>query len=65
MDFEIPEEYVDDVANFQSSHECPIRGKYQGAIGGQYTYSFTDTSIGTIIRISCACGKELVLTDHL
>lgn len=33
------------------------------AIGGQYTYSFTPTSLGVVIRVKCACGIERTLTD--
>lgn len=36
---------------------------YFGAIGGDLTYSFTPTSIGTIIKVE-SCGHELDLTDY-
>ena len=29
-----------------------------GAIGGQYSYTFTPTSIGTIGTITCSCGES-------
>lgn len=41
--------------------KCPI--KYAGAIGGQYTWCFTDTSIGDIAVLKCACGGKVDLTD--
>lgn len=31
---------------------------YTGAIGGQFTYSFTPNSLGTIVQVHCYCGKE-------
>jgi hypothetical protein len=36
----------------------------QGAIGGRLTYCFTPTNLGTIIKIKCACGEELDLTNY-
>lgn len=36
-----------------------------GAIGGALTYSFTPTSIGTIITVECACGFKLDCTGML
>ena len=43
------------------NHDCKIE---QGAIGGQCTYSFTPTNIGTIAKVKCACGQELDITDY-
>jgi hypothetical protein len=40
--------------------DCPVDNV--GAIGGRFTYSFTPTGLGDIIRIKCACGEELDLT---
>ncbi len=34
-----------------------------GAIGGRLTYCFTDTSLGQIAIVKCACGAEINLTD--
>lgn len=41
--------------------KCPI--KYAGAIGGKYTWCFTDTSLGVISSLKCHCGERIVLTD--
>ena len=38
------------------------RGKYVGAIGGQFTFSFTATSLGNIVTVSDG-KEELKLTD--
>jgi hypothetical protein len=35
----------------------------QGAIGGRLTFYFTPTSLGTITKVKCACGEEIVLTN--
>ena len=36
-----------------------------GAIGGRFTYSFSPTSIGTVVKVSdCITGKELDVTDY-
>jgi len=34
------------------------------AIGGAFTYSFTDTSIGTVIKVKYWDGQEIDLTDY-
>lgn len=35
-----------------------------GAIGGTTTYSFTPTSLGVVVKVRCACGVEIDLTDY-
>lgn len=35
-----------------------------GSIGGRITYSFTPTSLGTVERVTCACGAELDVTEY-
>lgn len=42
---------------------CPKKGKC-GAIGGRMTYSFSPTTLGTTIEISCACGEKVNVTDY-
>ncbi len=38
---------------------------YTGAIGGRYTYSFTPTSIGLVVKVKDAItGEEIDLTDY-
>lgn len=38
---------------------------YGGAIGGGVTYSFTPTSLGLVIKVSCSGVKEqLDITDY-
>jgi len=48
-------------------HECVYTRKeapVTGASGGTYTYSFTPTTLGTVIHLSCACGKKEDVTDY-
>lgn len=33
--------------------------QYAGAIGGTFTYHFTPTSIGTVMKIECGWCKEV------
>ncbi len=37
---------------------------YVGAIGGHETFCFTPTGIGLVIKVQCACGEEVDLTDY-
>ena len=30
--------------------------RYAGAIGGAYTWSFTQTSLGAVAKVQCSCG---------
>lgn len=43
----------------------PDKNAYDGAIGGRLTYSFTPTSIGTIVKVKDnMSGSEIDLTDY-
>jgi len=35
-----------------------------GAIGGKYTFSFTQTSLGCIHVLNCVCGEEANFTEY-
>ena len=37
---------------------------YVGAIGGRFGYRFIPTSLGTIVKVQCACGEERDVTDY-
>lgn len=51
---------------FCEKHNELHKGKYQGAIGGALTFTFTDTSIGQIQNVECYCGdKECINGDEL
>ncbi|OGY62855.1 MAG: hypothetical protein A2745_01335 [Candidatus Harrisonbacteria bacterium RIFCSPHIGHO2_01_FULL_44_13] len=62
--FVIRIEEVKKLSEWKETHRCRYRGKTGGAIGGKITYCFTPTTIGTIIRVECACGKDIDLTDY-
>lgn len=38
--------------------------RYSGAIGGAYTWSFTGTSLGQVVTVTCSCGEELDVSDY-
>lgn len=50
-----------DSKKFMRDHNCKIEG--YGTIGDKETYSFTPTSLGTIVGIKCGCGATKTLTD--
>ena len=35
-----------------------------GAIGGKYTYSFTQTGLGCIHILKCVCGEKANFTEY-
>jgi hypothetical protein len=53
-------EFVHQIARDTLDREIP----YSGAIGGELTYSFTPTSLGTIIKVKHSSGAELDLTFY-
>ncbi len=49
---------------FMSEHRAK-HGRYEGAIGGRFTFSFTPTSIGTVQEVLCgSCDDKLDVTDY-
>jgi hypothetical protein len=49
------------------AHQCKYTRKENpvtGASGGATSYQFTPTSLGTILKVKCECGKEDDLTDY-
>lgn len=65
IEFSIEHDKLERVHKWVAEHPCKLRGKYQGAIGGAITYSFTDTTIGQIQTVKCACGGEHFISDDL
>ncbi len=65
MVFHIEESYVPGVRKWQKEHPCKTRGQYHGAIGGVFTFSFTNTSIGQVQKLKCGCGQSLLISDDL
>ena len=61
MIFKLTEEQAMKAAQWMAEKKV----KDQGAIGGQFTFEFTNTSIGQIQRVSDCVSKEtLDLTDY-
>lgn len=58
--FPIAKEEHDKIREWQQEHvkEKHEGNSYAGAIGGNYTYEFIPTSIGTIGTVKCSCGEE-------
>jgi hypothetical protein len=48
-------------------HQCQYTIKdnpVTGAIGGVISYKFTQTTVGTVVKAICSCGKEQDITDY-
>ena len=57
------------MAEHDKKHITPVseggRGyRYDGAIGGGYTWHFTGTSLGQVAALECACGARLDVSDY-
>lgn len=63
--FEINNKEYEAIEQWKREHEKEKHnGKLKrGAIGGNYTYEFTPTSIGVIGSIKCTCGAEFVFKE--
>lgn len=49
---------------FQKKHD-KRHGKTQATVGGRYTWSFTLTGIGTVVKVTCSdCGKTKDVSDY-
>jgi hypothetical protein len=64
--FPISEEEQEKIKEWQKEHDKEVHGVTDikgrltkaGAIGGDYTYEFIPTSIGTFGSIKCTCGAK-------
>jgi hypothetical protein len=36
----------------------------QGAIGGNWTFSFAPTNLGQVFKVHCSCGQYVDLSDY-
>ena len=67
MIFQLDKDEITRLNEWYAEHKKTCRyGKpeNQGAIGGALTFSFTQTSIGCVTEVRCACGAEEDLTDY-
>lgn len=46
--------------HWDKEHDCP---KYDGAIGGRFSYHFIPTSIGVVGEVRCSCGKKFCFQE--
>lgn len=61
MKFEIDKETLEQINTWKNS----LPESSTGAIGGRFTYSFTETSVGTIIKVKDnSSGIERDFTDY-
>lgn len=61
--FILTAEQTQEALVFERYHECKIR-QHHGAIGGAITVQFTNTGIGQVQQVVCACGEKVDLTDY-
>jgi len=63
MEFKLTTKEVSLFKSWLEEHDkiCPIQ--YSGAIGERMTFCFSPTSLGTLSKVSCACGEQVLLTN--
>ena len=63
--FAITEEEHKVISEWMENHikEKHNGNNYAGAIGGNFTYKFVPTSIGTIGEIHCSCGEKFCFAE--
>lgn len=59
-DFQLSQEQYDKYVAWREAKPSEI---YVGAIGGGYSFVFIPTGLGIMVRVTCADGTELDLTD--
>ena len=65
--FSLGKEESDELDNWLREHNKTCRYSErgsQGAIGGRLTYNFCPNSLGLVVKVECACGEEVDLTDY-
>lgn len=60
----LDKEQLKNFNNWNKERKEVCKLTYTGAIGGRLTYSFTPTGLGTVVKVKCACGEEIDLTDY-
>lgn len=61
MKFELTEVQEQKIAEWVKTQEVV----YTGPVGGRYTYQFTPTSIGVVVKVrDCVTKTELDITDY-
>ena len=60
--FQLDKNQIKKLEKEYTEHKCTVNNT--GAIGGKITFSFTPTDLGTVVKVKCACGFEVDLTDY-
>lgn len=68
MTFTLNKRQIQKLIKWQAEHKCKFRDsesgiRLVGAIAGVDTFKFTPTSLGNVIRVTCACGDTIDLTE--
>lgn len=73
-EFKMDDEEFRKYLDWEAKHHTKANCKYfddgsspvspTGAIGGRVTYHLTPTGIGTVVKVTCACGAEEDLTNY-
>lgn len=68
--FELSDDQYNKIVEWNKNHKCTLHPKYGmekycGPIGGAISVTFIPTSIGTIVKVKCACGDSLDVTGTL
>lgn len=67
--FEITEEEMARFKEWVKEHDktcsLPVKddGSRCGTIGDRFSFSFSPTSLGTIVGAKCGCGEKVLLSD--
>jgi len=66
--FDLTDKQKKEAFEFVENHDCSLGldafgNKNVGAIGGETTYCFSPTGLGTVEVVKCSCGAELNLTN--
>lgn len=67
MSFRLTPKQNVQIKEWDADHENSLGQKCvepDTAIGGRTTFSFTPTSIGVVVRIRCACGWTIDVSDY-
>lgn len=73
MKFEVNEHQLKLFKEWREQHDAKFhngKSPYSGAIGGRWTWSFTPTGLGTVVRVKCGFAglhpddSELDLTPY-
>lgn len=64
MTFHVTEDQQEKINKFINAQNKKTGG-YYGAIGGGFTYQFTPTSIGVVLRVeNCLTHESIDVTDY-